>query len=139
MVKIKKKVEIYPPLFDSPVPAGFPSPAADYIEKFLDLNELIVKHPSSTFFVKVTGKSMVDANIFPGDIIAVDRSLEAQNNSIILAILDGEFTVKRFYKDRKTIILYPENKNFEPITVLQDHDFEVWGVVTYIIHEAKRE
>ena len=83
------------PLFQDPISAGFPSVAEDYIENSLDLNELIIKHPASTFFVRVQGDSMRGAGILSGDILVVDRSLEASNNKIIVAIVNGEFTVKR--------------------------------------------
>ena len=91
------------PLFISRIPAGFPSPADDYIDKNLDLNESLIKHPAATFFVRVEGDSMVDAGIYSGDILIVDRALETINNKIIVAILDGEFTVKRIRKIKKVL------------------------------------
>jgi len=135
--KARIKISKSAPLFFSPVQAGFPSPAQDFIEKQLDLNEFLVRHPASTFFVRVAGDSMIDANMNPGDILIVDRSLEPKNETIILAILDGEFTVKRYNKIRGQIILTPENINYKPIFVKEESCFEVWGVVTHIIHEAK--
>ena len=102
------------PLFQSAVAAGFPSPAEDYVEKKLDLNELMVPHPTATFFVKVEGSSMEDANIFSGDILVVDRSLEAKNGAIVVAILNGEFTVKRLIKEKNKVFLCPENNSFSP-------------------------
>jgi len=138
MSKIKNnRKNIKLPLYASKVKAGFPSPADDEIEKKLDLNEYIVEHPNSTFYVKVVGESMRDAGIFPDDIIVIDRSKEACDKSIILAIVNGEFTVKRLRKTNKKIFLQPENAEYEIIEITEGTDFEVWGVVTYVIHKPK--
>ena len=122
------------PLFLNKVPAGFPSPAEDYIEQKLNVQELLVKRPASTFFIRVSGYSMLDAGIHDGDILVVDRSLKASTHKIIVAILDGELTIKRFEQAENTIYLHPENKEYQTITVTPDIDFEVWGVVTNVIH-----
>ncbi len=122
------------PLFLNKVPAGFPSPAEDYIEQKLNVQELLVKRPASTFFIRVSGYSMLDAGIHDGDILVVDRSLKASTHKIIVAILDGELTIKRFEQSENTIYLHPENKAYQTITVTPDMDFEVWGVVTNVIH-----
>jgi len=122
------------PLFLSPVAAGFPSPADDFLDKKLDLNEHLIKHPASTFFVKVKGDSMVKAGIHPGDILVVDRSLEPLDKKIVIAILDGEFTVKRIQKKGSQLFLASENENYQPIEVTDGADFEIWGVVTTVIH-----
>ena len=122
------------PLFLNKVPAGFPSPAEDYIEQKLNVQELLVKRPASTFFIRVSGYSMLDAGIHDGDILVVDRSLKASNQKIIVAILDGELTIKRFEQSENTIYLHPENSEYQSITVTPDMDFEVWGVVTNVIH-----
>jgi DNA polymerase V len=124
------------PFFLSKVQAGFPSPADDYIEKQLDLNELVIKHPSATFFVKVEGDSMCDAGILSGDVLVVDRSIEPSNGKIVVAVLNGEFTVKRIQIAAKGICLLPANAAFPVIEVSSESDFQVWGVVTYIIHKA---
>lgn len=124
------------PLYSEAVQAGFPSPAQDHIEKQLDLNEYLVSHPVATFFVRVQGESMREADIHSGDILIVDRSLEATNGKIIVAVLNGEFTVKRLRKENGQLWLMPENDDFEPIPVTPESDFEVWGVVTWIIHRA---
>jgi len=124
------------PLFDTRVKAGFPSPADDSIEARLDLNELIVKHPSATFFVRVEGDSMEGANIYDGDILVVDRSITASNNKIVIAILNGEFTVKRISIEKNQITLLPENIQFPPLKITKEMDFEIWGVVTHIIHKC---
>lgn len=124
------------PLVSHSVSAGFPSPADDFVETTLDLNRHLVKHPSSTFFVRVSGDSMKDANIYSNDILVVDRSVSAKNNSIVVAVLNGELTVKRFRKEKDMIFLLPENDSYETIVVNEEHDFSVWGVVTYVIHQA---
>lgn len=125
------------PLFQDPVSAGFPSSADDYMESQLDLNELMIKHPTSTFFVRVQGDSMKEAGIHSGDILVVDRSLEASNGKIIVAIVNGEFTVKRLVIKNQRAQLVPGNPAYPTINIHSDLDFQVWGVVTYVIHQAK--
>jgi DNA polymerase V len=124
------------PLYLSPVAAGFPSPASDYIETKLDLNDYLVKHPAATFFVRVSGNSMKKAGIFNEDILIVDKSLTPQQNSIIVAQINGEFTVKRYRKEKGKIILYPENEQYSPMPITEGMEFEVWGVVTNVIHRV---
>ena len=119
------------------VQAGFPSPASDFIDKKLDLNSLVIKNEAATFFVKVDGTSMEDANIFKDDILVVDRSINPCNGKIIIAILNGEFLVKRLKIIKNKFYLFAENPKFNPIEISKDEDFEIWGVVTYIIHKAK--
>lgn len=121
------------PLYSSPVHAGFPSPADDFIDRPLDLNEHLIRHPAATFFVKIEGDSMVDAGIHPGALLIVDRSLQACSGSIILAVLDGEFTVKRLKKEKGNIILCPENPAYQSLLVRPGQDFEVWGVVAHVV------
>jgi DNA polymerase V len=133
---MKKKTLI--PLLFSTISAGFPSPADDYIDKSLDLNELLIKSPSSTFFVRVSGDSMKDIGIFNDDILIVDKSLKCNHNDIIIAFLDSEFLVKRLFITKKNeIFLLPENRNYKPIKVINHDDFTVWGKVTYVIHKPK--
>ena len=122
------------PLSLSSISAGFPSPAENYIDKPLDLNELMVAHPAATFFVRVSGDSMKNAGISHNDILVVDRAREAKNNDIIVAILFGEFTVKRWVKKGTHAFLVPENEQYSRITITEESDFEIWGVVTYAIH-----
>lgn len=124
------------PLYLSPVRAGFPSPADDYIEKQLDLNEHLIKHPAATFLLKATGNSMINAGIFPGDLLIVDRSLEAVNNKIVVAVLNGEFTVKRLKKRQGKITLLAENPAYPPIEILEESNFEIWGVVAHVLHSV---
>lgn len=123
------------PLFSSCVCAGFPSPADDYVEKRLDLNELLIKNSAATFFVKVTGESMIGAGINDGDILIVDKSKKADNNNIVIAVLNGELTVKRVQKNKNKLFLIPANDAFKKIEVTEDTDFIVWGVVTNVIHQ----
>ena len=122
------------PYFEAKVSAGFPSPAGDYEENRLDLNRHLVKNPAATFFVRVTGDSMVGAGIHHDDILVVDRSLEPRNRNVIIAALDGELTVKRIRIQRKKIFLEPENEDYASRQVSPDSEFEVWGVVTNVIH-----
>jgi len=123
------------PLFMVPVSAGFPSPAEDYIEGKLDLNQHLIKHPAATFFVRVTGDSMIDAGIHPGDILIVDRSIEVIDKKVVIAVIDGELTVKRIRKTSSGFMLVPENQKYSPISISQDTEFDVWGVVTSVIHK----
>lgn len=125
------------PLFVARIPAGFPSPADDYIDAWLDLNELLIKHPSATFFVKVSGDSMIDAGIRPGDTLIVDRAKTAANNSIIIAALNGELTVKRLVKNDGAVYLAAENPGYNQIEVKPEMQFEVWGVVIHVIHTLR--
>jgi DNA polymerase V len=124
------------PLYASSVPAGFPSPADDYLESYIDLNEVIVGNQAATFFVKVDGDSMVGAGIFAGDMLVVDRSLSASHGRVVVALVEGEFTVKRFVRIRGRTYLYPENKKYTPIDVTEIEEFMVWGVVTTVIHKV---
>ena len=124
------------PYFDVGVAAGFPSPAEDYAEHPLDLHELLIEHPAATFFVRVQGDSMKGAGMQSGDILIVDRSLTAQSGKIVVALIDGEFTVKRLKIEEEKIFLIPENPRYPSIEVAAESDFQVWGVVTYVIHRA---
>ncbi|MBA3036641.1 MAG: translesion error-prone DNA polymerase V autoproteolytic subunit [Desulfobacterium sp.] len=122
------------PLFMVPVTAGFPSPAEDYIEGKLDLNKYLIKHPAATFFVKVAGDSMIDAGIHPGDILIVDRAIEPADRKVVIAVIEGELTVKRIRMIKGKIYLMPENENYKPIEIEKEMKFDVWGVVTNVIH-----
>ena len=124
------------PLFTAGVSAGFPSPADDFIDRSLDLNEFLIKHPAATFFVRVEGHSMIGSGIHPGDILIVDKALEPYDGSIVIAVVNGEFTVKRFKRERGRCWLIPENPAYAPIEIAGDMQLEVWGVVTYVIHKA---
>lgn len=121
------------PFFMESVPAGFPSPAEDHIEKTLDLNEFLVRHPQATFFVRVSGDSMAGAGINDKDILIVDRSLEPTHGKIVIAVLDGDLTVKRLHRKDGVIRLLPENPKFKAIEIKKESDLPIWGVVTNVI------
>jgi DNA polymerase V len=122
------------PLFSSNVQAGFASPADDFIEDYLDLNALLVKNEQATYFVRVAGRSMTGANIYPGDILIVDRSIEPKHNKIIIAVIDGEVTVKRLYNIDGKVILKAENHEYSDIPI--EGELNTWGVVVSIIHQV---
>jgi DNA polymerase V len=118
------------PLVLSPVKAGFPSMVEGELEGTLDLHELLITHPAATFYVRVEGDSMVGAGIFPGDMVIVDRALEARNGDLIIAVLDGELTLKRFIKQQGAVCLRAENPDYPDIQVTPGKDFMIWGVVS---------
>ncbi|MBN1764601.1 MAG: translesion error-prone DNA polymerase V autoproteolytic subunit [Sedimentisphaerales bacterium] len=122
------------PLFTASVSAGFPSPADDYIEGQLDLNKHLIKHPAATYFVRVSGDSMIEAGIHSGDILIVDRSLEPRDKNVVIANLDGELTVKRIRIRNKKLMLMPENEEYSPHKLVPGNELEIWGVVTHVIH-----
>lgn len=124
------------PVFLESVSAGFPSPAEDYLEGRLDLNEHLIRNPSSTFFVRVTGDSMVGAGIYSGDMLVVDRSLVAKDGSVIIAVINGELLVKRLRMGQGEVWLEAENPNYKPVAITSDMQFEVWGVVSTVIHSV---
>lgn len=121
-------------LFNSKVAAGFPSPADDYIEKTLDLNELLVQKPAATFFVRVEGESMLGAGIHPNDILVVDRSIEPVPGKIVICALNGELTVKRLEREDEQWKLKAENPDYPDISINEEFDMVIWGVVTNVIH-----
>ncbi|MBS7532310.1 translesion error-prone DNA polymerase V autoproteolytic subunit [Ancylobacter sonchi] len=118
------------PLVGSNAACGFPSPADDHLDRPLDFNELLIENPASTFAVRIAGESMISAGLFPGDIAIVDRSRRPTNGSIVLALLDGEFTIKRYRMRSGGVLLQAENPAFADILVSEEANFEVWGVVT---------
>jgi len=124
------------PLFMASVPAGFPSPADDYVEAQLDLNKLLVKHSSATFFVRVSGHSMTGAGIYDKDLLIVDRALEAVDGKVVIAVVDGDLTVKRIRQIGNKLLLVPDNADYDPLQISEEMDFEVWGVVTNVIHSV---
>ncbi|MCX7862590.1 MAG: translesion error-prone DNA polymerase V autoproteolytic subunit [Bacteroidales bacterium] len=120
------------PLIET-IKAGFPSPADDFIEVPLDLNKALIKNPSATFFARVVGNSMQDANIDHGDILIIDRSIKPSDGKIAVCFVDGEFTVKRLHIKNNECYLMPANSNFKPIKITSDNNFIIWGIVTHII------
>lgn len=123
------------PLYSSKVQAGFPSPADDYIERYLDLNSEFIKHPFATFLLRATGDSMIEAGIFSNDILVVDRSLEPVDGKIVIAALNGELTVKRLSCQKGRVQLLAANPNYTPIDITEEQDIVIWGVVTLVLHE----
>ena len=143
--QVKSKVEVFLtkdnptelsiPIFTSRVQAGFPSPADDHFEDALDLNTHLIHHKEATFFVKAQGDSMLGAGIQQGDILIVDKSLNAKSGKIVIAVVDGEFTVKRLHKYKGNITLKAENPDFEDIKIGGTDELIIWGVVTSVIHQ----
>ena len=123
------------PLFGSSVRAGFPSPADDYIEDYLDLNQYLIKHPAATFLVKAKGDSMIQANIQSGDILVVDKSIEPSHGHIVIAAINGELTVKQLYQKNNLIKLVAANPAYPDIIITQEMDSIIWGIVRSVIHE----
>ena len=119
------------PLYGHSVPAGFPSPADDFLEFDLSLDKKLIKHPSATFFVRASGTSMINAKIFDGSILLVDRAEKINNGDIVLAVVDGDFTVKRYTKVNGSVFLYPENKSMRPIKIFEGSESYVWGKVMW--------
>jgi DNA polymerase V len=126
--------KMYLPLFAGKVAAGFPSPAADYVEKTLDLNELLIQKPAATFFVRAQGESMLGAGIHPNDLLVVDRSIEPVSGKIVICALNGELTVKRLVHENEQWQLQAENPSYPDIVLSEDLELVVWGVVTNVIH-----
>jgi DNA polymerase V len=122
------------PLFSGKVSAGFPSPADDYVEKNLDLNELLVQKPAATFFVRAQGDSMLGAGIHPNDILVVDRSIEAVTGKVVICALNGELTVKRLVRVNEQWQLKAENSDYPDLVIYEELDMVIWGVVTNVIH-----
>lgn len=123
---------------DGGIPAGFPSPAQDYVDGILDLNKELIQHPAATFYARVVGDSMYPG-IKDGDLLVVDRSLDAFDDCIAVCCLNSEFTIKRIdlsNKDNGFIRLVPDNPKYEPIIVTEDEEFILWGVVRYVIHKT---
>lgn len=141
-IKKDQKLSFYKPDYESElripfipdgVSAGFPSPAADFMENNIDLNKELSENPLATFYIKVKGNSMIDAGINDKDVLIVDRSIEPQDNKIAICFIDGEFTVKRIKLEKDCLYLMPENSNYTPIKVTEENQLIIWGIVTYVI------
>ena len=131
-----------PPVVEMPqclvkIPAGFPSPAADYLDDALDLNAYLVPHKAASFFFTVEGVSMIRAGIWPGDKVAVDRSIEARHDDIVIAVVDGEFTLKRLYRQGGVVELRAENPRYAPIRFKEGEELTIWGVVTGLVRKYR--
>jgi len=125
------------PQYLCPVPAGFPSPAEDYIEDTLDLHKYVVRNSASTFFLRASGDSMIGAGIHDGDILVVDRSLSPVSGKVVIASIDGELTVKRLRKRGGRLFLLPENLQYEPMDITDHENTVIWGVVTFALHSLQ--
>lgn len=125
------------PYAQSLVSAGFPSSAENFTEQTLDLNELLIAHPVATFFVRVKGDSMIEAGIHSGDILIVDRSLAPVHNKVAVVRIDDEFTLKRLHYHSQGLRLVAANPEYSPIEITAETDFEIWGIVTFIIHKPR--
>jgi DNA polymerase V len=134
--QVKTEFKLKLPLFLVRTPAGYPSPADDYIEARIDLNEKLIKHPEATYLVRVMGDSMINARIDEGDFLIVDKALETGHGDIVLAVFNGEFTVKRLVKKANRLFLVAANPQYPPCEITPEMDFEIWGKVTYIFHPA---
>ena len=128
---------IHLPLFGTRVPAGFPSPAADFAEGTLDLNEHLIRRPAATFMVRIIGDSMIGAGIHDGDLAIVDRSIEPRAGHVVVAVINGELTVKTLRRRGGVTSLEAANPAYRPIMVGDDADLQIWGVVTSSIHQMR--
>ncbi len=122
------------PLAGERVAAGFPSPADDYVEVGIDLNEQLIRHPTSTFFLRVSGESMLGAGIHHGDLLVVDRSLDPRPGRVVVAVLDGEFTLKRLVQHQGRLRLEAANPAYPPLELHRCGDVQIWGVAIHVIH-----
>lgn len=121
------------PLIQEGISAGFPSPANDFLDISIDLNREFIKHPSTTFYGRVRGDSMINAGLSDGDLLIIDKSLEPSNGKIAVCFIDGEFTVKRVKIEKNQLWLVAENQKYRPIEVTEDNEFMIWGIVTTVI------
>jgi len=124
------------PFVDAAISAGFPSPALDFEDQQIDLNEHLIRHPSATFYGRVKGESMINAGVGDGDILVIDRSLEPEHGKIAVCFIDGEFTAKRIHVSGGKLLLMPENTKFKPIQVSEESNLKIWGIVTYVIKQV---
>lgn len=132
---VTKRLDVELPLYLSPVTAGFPSPADDFLEKHLDLNDYLVKNPAATYLVRASGDSMQGVGIHDGDVLIVDKSVEATDGKIVIAIIHGEFTVKTLKKRNGKAFLVPANADYLVVELTPEMGCEVWGVVTSVIRK----
>lgn len=129
LMRVEARSHLHVPLFSFGASCGFPSPADDYLDRPLDFNELLIENPAATFAVRIAGESMIGAGLFAGDIAIVDRSKTPRSGSIVLALVDGEFTIKRYLRRDGGVVLEAENRAFPVIAITEGMQFEVWGVV----------
>ncbi len=138
IIRTKQEQNLIYPMFltfyKEAVECGFPSPARDFTEGTIDLNEELIPRPNSTFIVRARGDSMVGSGIYPGDLLIVDRSLSPRNGSIIIAVLDGELSVKGLKLNNDRVTLSSSNPNYSDVIVSEEMDFTIWGVCTNVVH-----
>lgn len=132
LTPIDSKLEL--PLYETNIPAGFPSPAEEYLGDTMDLNQYLIKNPTASFFARVEGESMIDAGIYAGDLVVVDRSITASDGNIVIAAVNNEFTIKRL-STKNGIKLMPANKDYQPIVMSGENELVIWGVVTSLIRK----
>ena len=133
-----KQPKLFIPLVGECISAGFPSPAEDYIDTGIDLNEQLIQHPASTFLLRVSGNSMTGAGIHNDDLLVVDRSLNPRPGHIVVAVLDGAFTLKRLIFKGERLSLKAEHPNYPPIDLQDYNDVQIWGVAVYSIHNLNK-
>lgn len=136
MIYSPDKSQLERPIVSEDISAGFPSPAEDFMEVRISLDKELIKNEDATFYARVRGNSMIDANIEDGDLLVIDRSIESRNGKIAVCMIDGEFTIKRLKVEKKCVYLMPENKNYKPIKVTKENELIVWGIVTYVIKQV---
>ena len=129
-----RRAQRFLPLAGERVAAGFPSPADDYVEVGIDLNDQLIRHPTSTFFLRVSGQSMIDAGIHDGDLLVVDRSLEPRPGRVVVAVLDGAFTLKRLARHRGRLRLEAANPDYPALELHRCGEVQIWGVAIHVIH-----
>ena len=129
---------LFSPLIKGTISAGFPSPAEEYIELGIDLNQYLIKNPISTFFLRVSGNSMNNAGIYNNDLLIIDRSINPHPGHIVVALIDGEFTLKRLIKEKENYYLKADKENYPAINLYEYLDIEIWGVAIYSIHKLER-
>lgn len=124
------------PIVNEDIAAGFPSPADDFKEVRISLDKEFIKNKNATFYARVRGNSMIDANIEDGDLLVIDRSIETRNGKIAVCMIDGEFTIKRLKVSKNGVYLMPENNNYKPIKVAEESELIIWGIVTYVVKKV---
>ena len=138
IIRTKQEQNLIYPMFltfyKEAVECGFPSPARDFTEGTIDLNEELIPRPNSTFIVRARGDSMIGSGIYPGDLLIVDRSLSPRNGSIFIAVLDGELSVKGLKLNNDQVTLSSSNPNYSDVIVSEEMDFTIWGVCTNVVH-----
>lgn len=145
IIKDTKNITIYStekaqltkrPIVNEDISAGFPSPAEDFKEVRISLDKELIKNEDATFYARVRGNSMIDANIEDGDLLVIDRSIESRNGRIAICMVDGEFTIKRLKVEKDCVYLMPENKKYKPMKVTKENELIIWGIVTYVIKQV---